>query len=194
MTKRGPKTAAGRAALRLNALRHGIISNSPVIPGVESEEDWERHRQGIIDSLQPEGFLEEELAARLAGILWRLHRVTRYEVSATMLHMADSAEGLPVAEDYAAGAMGNWELIEPEKREAYARRESRILPAPDHLQIICRYEALFHRQWLQTLHELEALQARRRGEPTHLAGFDISSPPGRPEPPNVAPPPGKKHK
>jgi hypothetical protein len=40
-----------------------------------------------------------------------------------------------------------------------------------------RYETHLHRQWVQTLHELEALQQRRKGLPTHLARLDISASP-----------------
>ncbi len=53
---------------------------------------------------------------------------------------------------------------------------SRVLPAL-HLETIRRHEAHVHKQWIQTLHEREALQARRRGEQTHLARLDINTPP-----------------
>lgn len=41
--RRGPKTANGRAAVRHNALKHGITSTCPVIPGMESEAEWHHH-------------------------------------------------------------------------------------------------------------------------------------------------------
>jgi len=40
-----------------------------------------------------------------------------------------------------------------------------------------RYKAAEHRQLLQTMHEFEALQARRKGEHPPLARLDISGPP-----------------
>jgi hypothetical protein len=42
---------------------------------------------------------------------------------------------------------------------------------------IMRYEAHVHRLLVSTIHELEAHQARRRGERTPLARVDFSSPP-----------------
>ena len=51
----GPKTAAGKAAVSRNAVKHGITSASPVIPGMESDEEWQAYRSGIIESLEPEG-------------------------------------------------------------------------------------------------------------------------------------------
>src|ERR671917_587063 len=54
----GPKTQAGKEVARWNATRHGIRSPAPVIPGLEKAEDWEAHRDGVLESLSPEGQLE----------------------------------------------------------------------------------------------------------------------------------------
>jgi hypothetical protein len=75
----GPKTEAGKEVARWNATRHGIRSPAPVIPGLEKAEDWDDHRDGVLESLSPEGHLELVLAERVALLSWRLHRVTRYE-------------------------------------------------------------------------------------------------------------------
>lgn len=160
--------------MRLNALKHGITSNSPVIPGMEDDGAWRRHRDGIVANLAPEGHLEEVLAERIAGLLWRLQRVTRYEIVVTMRHIDSAAFDLAVAERYLARAE---EIVEPEPERAQEAREARILPSDSDLARIMRHETHLHRQWVQTLHELQALQARRRGEPVHLARLDISSPP-----------------
>ena len=75
----GPATEDGKAVVRWNATRHGISSPKPVVPGLEKSEDWESHRDGIIENLSPIGHLEVTLAERVALLSWRLHRVTRYE-------------------------------------------------------------------------------------------------------------------
>jgi hypothetical protein len=41
-----------------------------------------------------------------------------------------------------------------------------------------RFEAHLNRQLMQTLHELEALQSRRRGSPSPLARVDVHGLPG----------------
>jgi hypothetical protein len=33
----GPKTPEGKAAVRLNALRHGLLSKEPLLPGEDEE-------------------------------------------------------------------------------------------------------------------------------------------------------------
>jgi hypothetical protein len=68
-----------------NATRHGIRSPAPVVPGIERVEDWEEHREGVLESLSPEGHLEGVLAERVALLSWRLNRVTRYETQTIAL-------------------------------------------------------------------------------------------------------------
>jgi hypothetical protein len=79
--RRGPKTAAGKARVGLNALTHGIASARLVVPG-ESPTEWELSRQGIVDALGPAGPVELALAERVATTLWRLRRVAAYETAA----------------------------------------------------------------------------------------------------------------
>jgi len=78
----GPNTEEGKAVVRWNATQHGISSPAPVVPGLEKTEDWQEHRDGILDNLAPVGRLEVTLAERIALLSWRLHRVTRYETGA----------------------------------------------------------------------------------------------------------------
>ena len=78
-------TQEGKEMVRWNATRHGIRSPAPVVPGVEEVEDWEEHRDGVLQSLSPDGHLECVLAERVALLLWRLHRVIRYEREAIAL-------------------------------------------------------------------------------------------------------------
>ena len=174
-SKPGPKTAAAKAAVRGNAVKHAITALEPVIPGMQDEEEWYEFLGGIDESLAPEGVLEDALVERIAVLAWRLRRVTRFEVRATMRHIESTLMGLAIAENYMAGTEGD-DIIEPDPERVYDRQQDRLLPSGSDLDKIMRYETHLHRQWLQTLHELEAIQARR-GEVTHLAGLDISSSP-----------------
>ena len=56
------------------------------------------------------------------------------------------------------------------------RREC-LLPDERTLSKITRYEAHLNRQANQTLHELEALQARWQGSIARLARVDVQGPP-----------------
>ncbi len=82
-----------------------------------------------------------------------------------------------MAEAYATGMVqtGQGRKIDPRKVAAYQHLHT--VPDGSTLDNVIRYETHLHRLWLQTYHELEALQARRRGERTPLARFDFSAPP-----------------
>ena len=74
----GPKTPEGVEGCKMNALRHGLRAVQTVVPG-ENSEDWEAHRNAIVDDLGPVGAMETALAEQVAVKLWRLGRVVRYE-------------------------------------------------------------------------------------------------------------------
>src|SRR5215211_3465148 len=94
LAKGGPATQEGKEVVKWNATPHGIRSPAPVVPGVEKEEDWEEHRDGILGSLSPEGHLELVLAERVALLSWRLHRVIRYETESIALYQEKAQEDL----------------------------------------------------------------------------------------------------
>ena len=73
------KSNVSTALTRFNALRHGLTANTPVIPGVESAEEWEAHLAAILDDCAPDGALQTSLVEHAASLIWRLRRVERYE-------------------------------------------------------------------------------------------------------------------
>ncbi len=85
----GPKTGAGKAVAKMNALTHGMRSPAPVIPGEDAGE-WERHHAGTVDALAPVGAVETALADRVALLLWRMGRVARYETAMVGASVADA--------------------------------------------------------------------------------------------------------
>lgn len=85
----GPRTAACKALVARNSVRHGVFAHLPVLPG-ESPYEWDRHRAGVIASLAPVGLLERTLAERAALILWRLARLARFEVGVTAAAVEDA--------------------------------------------------------------------------------------------------------
>ena len=79
--RRGPNTAAGKARIALNAIKHGISSTQLVVPG-ESTTAWAATRTAIVEALAPAGPVETALAERVASAVWRLQRVAAYEEAA----------------------------------------------------------------------------------------------------------------
>jgi hypothetical protein len=78
----GPKTAAGQAASRLNALKHGLVARQVVLRGCrlqESSQEFESLCREFHESLAPDGPLEAMLVDRIVPLVWRLRRVPAAE-------------------------------------------------------------------------------------------------------------------
>jgi hypothetical protein len=94
VAKGGPATQEGKEVVKWNAVQHGVRSPAPVVPGIEKSEDWEEHRDGMLQSLSPEGHLELVLAERVALLSWRLRRVIRYETESKALYQERAEDDL----------------------------------------------------------------------------------------------------
>lgn len=68
----------GYAAVRLNAVRHGILSRETVLPH-ESRQDFEFLLNELQNEYAPNGQTEKALVEELASILWRKRRVLAAE-------------------------------------------------------------------------------------------------------------------
>jgi len=73
----GPRTAAGKAAVAQNAVKHGLRAQAVVLPGEEPDQ-YGRYHQEMLDQLHPEDLQETDLAERIVGLTWRLRRAGRY--------------------------------------------------------------------------------------------------------------------
>lgn len=159
----GPRTEAGRAASSRNALRHGGYSEAVAVLG-EDPARFDAMTAEMVHSLRPVGSLEERLVGRLAALWWRLERAGSAE-----------REGLRSAVDAARFARGRSRLLHYDPMERFIPE-----PAPDFTEPIYtafswatagegierlqRYEGQLERSFFRVLHELERVQARRRGQ------------------------------
>ena len=91
---RGPVTAAGKAASRCNALKHGLLGRA-VMPAAETGDYarlYRRSRQQIIEQFHPAGFTGRAVADALAGDYVQLARVR------TMIESLQRPDALTAAE------------------------------------------------------------------------------------------------
>lgn len=70
----GPRTLAGKLHSSRNAIKHGLMASSPVLPG-EDPRIWELYRREIIKSLSPTNYLEMEIAETVARLFWKRRRL-----------------------------------------------------------------------------------------------------------------------
>jgi hypothetical protein len=77
----GPRTPAGKAAVRFNALGSGIYAASPVIPG-EDPEEFNSYASSMTEDCHPSGQREQDLVDQIIAHGWRLKRLLRAEQQA----------------------------------------------------------------------------------------------------------------
>ena len=179
MPRKKPNVKQLTAVARINAMKHGFATRSPVIPMVEDEADWKRHLRGMQKSLAPEGYFEEFLVRRLATALWELDRLTAYNVAETMHTISSVMKRVGFADNL---YRGDKEFTEPDPLEYEEIMHRILLPDNNTLEVIMRFGGQLHRQWIQLHNQLLAVQARRRGEKVQLAMVDIIG-----APPNLGP-------
>jgi len=264
----GPKTARGKAVVRMNAFKHGVFSKGVVVQGLQIRErskEFQQLRERLWDELAPVGVVEELLVDRIVTTHWRMRRALTAEageialsvdgghwqrkkkgpqrfwslfngLSDTLTEMEQSASGLSyliqvlkelqeqVTRDGEVteaalerfrsgfGAMGNSltreleglrkellahpggssaealkgeiqrailgriegrlnlyrlmseECEDREEREEAARQAAEVLPSPEVVDRIQRYEGKLERQLYRAMNQLERLQRRRSGE------------------------------
>lgn len=86
----GPRTEGGKQRASQNAITHGILSKAIVLRG-ESKSEYELLLNGLWQSQQPVGRLEEILVEKLATIIWRQRRFLEAE-GAEIRKNQDTAE------------------------------------------------------------------------------------------------------
>jgi hypothetical protein len=80
----GPKSEAGRAASKWNALKHGLTAASVVIPGEDPAQLDTLHAE-LLEAWQPADAMEADLVWRMAMAQWQLRR--GFVVEAQMFEM-----------------------------------------------------------------------------------------------------------
>jgi len=156
----GPTTEVGRSRSSRNALKHGLTAEQVTMEG-EQARQFESFRDDILESLCPQGALEEQLAERIALCWWRLRRVYRMEVAIAKEHSEPLDDGMT--------------FLNAKPSDGFIAEK--LITGP--FQHLSRYETTIERSLQRALHELERWQLRRKGEPvmapiavdvTHSAG------------------------
>ena len=194
----GPRSADGKARVAQNALRHGLAGRHIVLPN-ENARKYNAFRAGIFLSLAPEGDLEGFLADTIVAHSWRLRRIPMLEAAVhrrsrhdrsiqqaqEVLDQARSVENsaliasltkIAKPADYRVEAEHILREIKDAKSELYLRDAvldaSRVLESSVVVFAnLWRHERTLTNALHRTLHELQRLQAMRRGEVVPAPGI-----------------------
>jgi hypothetical protein len=178
----GPTTLEGKVTSSTNAIKHGLLSGEALLPG-EDKGKFDQFANQLRTELWPHGELELALVDRIIGLLWRLHRIGKLE-AATLFWQRSLAANPPAWwNKYPPSSSSTvLKVKEVEHEIATIRRANAIEHAQkaDGLELagmgeayiggensltkLSRYESSIQRNLLRMMHELQRLQAARKGE------------------------------
>ncbi len=168
----GPRTPEGKARSAQNALRHGLASISPhSFLAAEDRTAFDRLLTGYMRIYEPAHQDEVHLLTDAVFCKWRQQRA--WTAEAQQLEMA-------IAEN-------QYDLQKKlPKANVAAHLANGFIHSAEQSQLLRRYEAQLHRQYLRNLKELRDLQATRTElEPT-LEDSEADTP-NEPKPPQTDP-------
>jgi hypothetical protein len=90
----GPRTAAGKAVSRLNALTHGAFANDLLLPG-EDAPAFHRLEARYLAQFKPATPSEAFLVQRMIMVSWRLPRLAAMESRVLSAQMENGKSGAP---------------------------------------------------------------------------------------------------
>jgi hypothetical protein len=187
----GPKTPKGKAAVRQNALKHGLLSRQVVLPGEDQEAFGELDKY-LRDEVQPHGAHENLLVDRIVSGYWRLLRLgrveagifawvrleeraeraereaTQYEKLVTLRDFLDPEPELVITDEKkheeALERARRMRLEQDDETATLGRTFIRDADSANAFSKLSRYETAIERGLYKALHELQRLQAVRRAD------------------------------
>jgi hypothetical protein len=144
----GPKTPEGKQRSALNATRHGILSQVIHLPEAEMN-SYNEFTERYVNSLQPVGAVEIELANACADLQFRLHRLAAAEHNLFAIGHDEHGE--------------RWNTGHPESHAALTMAET-LRRSGDPLALLTLYEGRLNRRFLQTLQQLRNIQKDRKAQ------------------------------
>jgi hypothetical protein len=157
----GPRTAAGKANVRYNAMKHGLLAEAALLPD-EDEATFREFVQRITTDLQPEGEMEAILAERIINTLWRLRRASQVEaglfVWRSEIYRNQPWNAANPVQCTALAELGGTFALDASSSNAFTK--------------LSRYETQLGRTLDKTLQQLVELQGERANRPEPATEVD----------------------
>jgi hypothetical protein len=169
----GPKTPEGRAAVRLNGVKHGLFAQTLVLPG-ERESDFTALLESYEAEHAPATPTEEALVVQAAMAMWRLLRLYHAETAFLARERKSRAE---------------WHS--ETKLDDHTLTGMAINSNQNTVSTFRRQEASLERTFYRALNELERVRSRRAklalvSRPA--SATQLEAPPPQPEINHIQPP------
>jgi hypothetical protein len=148
----GVKTDKGKAVSKLNAIKHGLLSEDILLIG-ESEANFAQMSRSIWRQYKPLNEIENILVDRIVSCIWRLKRAGKIETSLMDFERVKSQK-----EDL-SDFLGGWKSNTDKTNESYTAMINNNI-----IEKLNRYENTLERAMYKAMHELERIQGSRSGK------------------------------
>jgi hypothetical protein len=147
----GPRTAKGKAAVRLNAVQHGMTAKTVVLPH-EPAADYHEIRAALMADYAPASSQELMLVDQIAAGYWRTIRARRFETAMfdNQLRARKREAGKDDSPNPATDDEGCVVMLQVETENT--------------LRNYFRYDGAISRDYFRAVNALERMQANRRRE------------------------------
>ncbi len=181
----GPRTDAGKAISRRNAITHGLTADQLLLDG-EDPAVFEMLRDDFFDEYAPATSYEAELTHRIATLSWRLRRIDVFE-AAILKWMAYRQVEVYDKEPVIAAPSGNYQIFHGAHKGLMKSKDQNAGQVRDQLRLgrmleaemkknltakLGRHEAHLMRQLRATRAELTEYQAARLAREAAALKFD----------------------
>ena len=183
----GPRSDQGKAVSALNALKHALTAETPILLA-EKPEHYDAFVQALRIEYDPQGITETLLVDQLTKLAWRLQRADKAESRLNVrLHNIDHER---VRREVLRPYQPRGPVMPPDAHPGHVlvrACEENLLSKID------RHYTTLHRAFFRTLHELQEIQgARHNPTPNHdlrQVGFVLQNdiPPSDPTPATPTP-------
>ena len=144
----GPRTPEGRAAVRLNALTHGLTAADIVLTS-EDDAPFEELLQAFLNEYDPQTPTEHTLLEQLVCAAWRLRRVRSLEQGIFNNRLSETTEYMDET----------YEEASPSLRLGHIFLKD--ASGPEALTALSRFEGRIERSYYRALRELQRIRDLR---------------------------------
>jgi hypothetical protein len=154
----GPRTPQGKAAVRLNALKHGLHAQELVI-SPEEQAEYDRNLDAFLDDLHPDVPAGTALVRQIAETSWRIALLRAYETQLLNEYLRKLKPSLKK----------KYRNLTPRQRLAAAFQSDAA--GPRSLDRLSLQAAQLERAFYRALHDFQSLQTPPTGPAMEFPGI-----------------------
>ena len=168
----GPRTEAGKARSKYNALKHGLTAKTVLLPD-ENREEFEAFAAGLYNDLKPVGSLETLLVDRIIFSAWHYYEAKAKRATAEAQRYTETISEFTDRKAHDEAMEKAREAVRLQNSEKTLLGQAFIMDCALYNTFgkLTRYEATISRALYTALRELTRLQNERLKADSQMGSF-----------------------